>query len=414
MSVLQNTLFNWRFDWSALDSGVRFLLFPQPPVVTGETQPEVVRVSLPPGSVRPGPSDDRMYVRDAVDKQAFYEYPYLPPYEGKRHPEVMPSADGHFDHLEPGTHEFEAAHLYGTVRRVLDIWETYFGQRLDWHFAEDYERLELVPWLEWDNAHSGYGFIEMGYQQTADVGRMPMSLNFDVIAHELGHTMLYSVVGTAPEEARTPFLAGFHESSSDLVAIVAALHFDSIVDLLLERTRGNLYVRNLLNRFGEISATEQIRLAGNRLRMSDVPDVTAPVESLSHVELHQVGEPLTGAIFDILVEVFQQLLVDRGLISRSLDALSRRDELGPTAHDEVQPLFDAAYALDPSGFKGALVDARDYLGALLARTWSRLDVDLTFVEVGQELLRGDLELTGGHFQPEILDSLVWREIGGRS
>lgn len=414
MTTLLDTLDNWQFDWDALSAGVRFLLFPQPPVVTGSFAPEVVRVSLPPGAVQPGPSDDRMYVRDAVDKRRFYEYPYLPPYEGERYPDVMPSAAGHFDHLRPGTHEFEAAHMYGTVRRVLDIWETYFGRRLDWHFAEDYERLELVPWLEWDNAHSGYGFIEMGYQESPQTGRVPMSLNFDVIAHELGHTMLYSVIGTAPEEARTPFLAGFHESSSDLVAIVSALHFDSVVDLLLERTHGNLYVRNLLNRIGEISSTRQIRLAGNRLRMSDVPDVSLPVESLSHVELHQIGEPLTGAIFDILVEVFQQLLVERGLISRSLDSLSRRGELGAAEHHAVQPLFDEAYGLEPAGFRRAIIDARDYLGALLARTWSRLSIDLTFVDVGRELLRGDLELTDGHFQPEILDSLVWREIGGRS
>ena len=391
--------------------GTRFLLYPQTPVLTGFGEPEIVWVSPPAGEILPGPADDRMYVADAIDKREPYDYPYLPPYDGPVRPPVLPGPDGHFDHLEVGSIDFQAAHMYGTLRLVLDVWQAYFGRRIEWHFRDTYERLELVPWVNWNNAQCGYGFIEMGYRRTANGLQVPMALNFDVLAHELGHGILYSEIGLPAEGEVGAQYVAFHESASDLVAIITALHFDTIIDLLLEGTSGNLYVRNILNRVGETSPTEQIRLASNRLRMSDVPDVRTPVEQLSQPERHRLGEPLTGAVFDVLVEVFQQNLVDGGAIDPELDALSRRG-IGDRAHlAESQRRFDEAFRASPTAFKQALVNARDFMGLMLANAWRRLRPNLTFVDVGSAMMRADLELTGGYYHPEMFDSLVWREIG---
>ena len=391
--------------------GTRFRLFAQPPVLAAFAEPETVWVSLSPAEIGPGPADHRMYVVDAVDKQDYYQFPDLPPYTGRALPPVRAGPDGHFDRIPVDSREFRAAHMYGTLRFVLDIWEGYFGHPIPWHFAADYERLELLPWVEWNNAQSGWGFIETGFRWAEGGERVPLSLNFDVLAHELGHSILYSQVGLPPEGRVSAEYQGFHESASDLVAIIAALHFDSVVDLILARTSGNLYVRNVLNRVGEISPNDQIRLASNRLRMSDVPPVDTPVERLTQPQRHRMGEPLTGAVFDILVEVFQQNLVESGLISPALDRLSRRGGPMDLDDDALQAEFDIAYRANPRGFKTALLEARDHLGMLLARSWSQLSWDLSFVAVGRALLRADLALSGGHFQPEILDSLVWREIG---
>ena len=393
--------------------GTRFRLFPQPPVLAAFAEPETVRVSLPPGEIGPGPSDQRMYVVDAVAKTEYYEFPYLPPYAGPCHPPARPGPDGHFDHFPVASREFRAAHMYGTLRFVLDIWEEYFGHPIDWHFQAALPRLELIPWLDWNNAQAGWGFIETGYRRTASGERVPLSLNFDVLAHELGHAMLYSQLGWPPEGRTTAEYQGFHESASDMIAIVSALHFDSVVDLILTRTRGNLYQRNVLNRIAEISPSEQLRLASNRLRMGDVPSVHTPIEALTQPDRHRIGEPLTGAVFDILVEVYQQNLVDAELISRELDQRSGHGSGVAVEDPALQADFDQAYDANPEGFKIALLEARDYLGLLLARAWSELAWDLRFVDVGRALLRADLALSGGHFQPEIFDSLVWREIGGR-
>ena len=394
-------------------NGTRFRLFAQPPVLAAFAEPETVWVSPAPDEIGPGPSDDRMVVVDALNKRDYYEFPDLPPYSGARRTPLRPGPDGHFDQIPVDSPEFRAAHMYGSLRFVLDIWQGYFGKRIDWHFEPDFQRMELIPYVDWNNAQSGWGFIETGHRVAQDGSQVPLSLNFDVLAHELGHSILYSQVGLPPEGEVRAAYQGFHESSSDLIAILSALHFDSVMDLVLSRTRGNLYLRNVLNRVGEISQDDQIRLASNRLRMSDVPDINTPVEQLTQPERHQIGEPLTGAVFDVLVEVFQQNLLEAGLISPALDALSRRGGAAAVDDAGVQSRFDRAYWANPGGFKTALIQARDYLGVLLAETWSQLGWDLRFVDVGRALLRADLALSGGHFQPEILDSLVWREIGSQ-
>lgn len=398
-------------DGARRAGGTRFKLYPQSPVLAAFQEPETVTVSVPPGAVRPGPADDRIYVVEPVDKRRLYDFPYLPPYRGPVQAPVVPDRDGNFDYLELGDPGFEAAHMYGTVRRVLDVWEGYFGRTIPWHFRDRFERLELIPYVDWDNAQSGYGFIEVGYGETDEGARHPYSLNFDVLAHELGHSIIFSEVGVPPPATLTAEYRGFQESASDLVALVAALHFDSVADRVLRTSHGDLYTHNELDRIGELSETEQIRVASNSLRMSDVADVATPPSKLSEPELHHLGEPLTGAIFDIFVEVYQELLVRSGLIDAALAALSYGAPRDPVELAVIERRFAAAYRGRHDAFKRELLRARDYLGALLARTCMRLSPHrLSFRGVGRALLASDRELTGGLYRSIIWDSLAWREI----
>lgn len=389
--------------------GTRFRLFPQSPLLSNYKTPETIWLPLSPSEIAPGPADSRMYVSDAIDKQ-HYEYPFLPPYRGRKNPPARPTSDGHFDYLEVGTTEFEAAHMYGTLRWVLDIWETYFGRKLDWSFSDEYARLELTPWLDWDNAHSGFGFIEMGYGRDDEGQKFPYNLNFDVLAHELGHALLYSVIGTPDNDAASTAFFAFHETASDIIAIVSVLHFDSVLDRLLLQTRGNLYVPNELNRIGEESSTRQIRMACNDLKMSQIPSLDTPLADLSNKQIHDMSLPLTGALFDLLVEVFQQNLVDDGLIDPALDQYSRGLNEESLDHAYLQSAFDAAFAVYPDGFKKALVDARDYMGLVLSRSWEYLSWNLDYSAVAQSLLLADHELFEGYYQDDIEEVFTWREI----
>lgn len=388
--------------------GTRFRLYAQPPILKAVGEPETVWISLPPGSIGPGPADRRMYVVDAVGKASPYDFPVLPPWDGPRNPPVQPGPDGHFDHLEPGSRDFMAAHMYGALRFVLDVWERYWGEEIPWHFAAEYPRLELVPAVEWSNAHSGYGFIETGYARPGKSDPQPFALNFDVLAHEMGHAFVYALFGIPPPEALHAQYLALHEWASDCVAIVAVLHFDSVVDRLLERTRGNLYVPNELNRIGELSENEQIRLATHSLKVADVPSLDTPAAALSYPEIHAMSLPLTGAVFDLLVEVFEHLLVEDKLISPDLDRLSRQEPNPP--YDEVQEQFDLAYAGHAGEFKTALLDARDYVGRCLAVALRKLSWASGFGHAATALLAADREVARGAGQAVVLDNLLWRGI----
>lgn len=302
-----------------------------------------------------------------------------------------------------------AAHMYGTLRFVLDVWEKYFGGPVPWHFADERPRLELVPLVEWNNAHSGYGFIETGFARPGAADPQPFCLNFDVLAHELGHSFIYQLLGTPPADRVSAEYLAFHESAADCVAMIAVLHFDSVVDRLLERTSGNIYLPNELNRIGELSETEEIRLASQSLTLADVPDLRTPLTQLSQPQRHEQSLPLTGAVFDMLVDVFQNLLVEDGLISPELDAFSRPD-VSPTDEATVQAEFDAAYANRHDGFKAALLDARDYIGRCLGAAWPVLSWGVSYGEVAAAMLAADRRLAGGAGRDLLTENLLWRGI----
>lgn len=410
----QNYAVRSNFELSELDfdyrqDGTRFRLFPQSPLLDDYQQPETVWVSVTPSEMMPGPSDDKMILVDAKNK-APYDDDTQPPYNGDKYATARAGFDGHYDHLEVGTPQFEAAHMYGTMRWMLDKWQVYFDREIEWNFTADFKRLELIPWLDWDNAHAGFGFIEMGYSLDDDGQKFPFNLNFDVLAHEFGHTMLNSVIGVPNEnEATTEFLS-FHETAGDIIAIISLLHFDSVLNQLLDDSSGNLYTKNTLNRVGEESNVRQIRLASHAKKMSDAPSLDIPVADLSYKQIHEISLPFTGALFDLLVEIFQHNLVDDGLISSELDQQSRSLTEDMHNEDVIQVAFDQAYQANPEGFKKALIDARDYMGVLLSLSWDQLSWDLSFPEIVVALIQADSDLSSGHYRNEITQVFKWREI----
>ena len=170
--------------------GTKFRLYPQPPYLDDFEEPETVFVSSPPGSIWEGPQDDRMYTVFPTKKDAHYgmhenekgePYLLLPPWQGDIYYPAQPDEEGHFDHIETGTNQFYMAHLFGSTRFTLDVWERYFGRRLDWHFRGDYDRIELSIMPNVDNAFLGWGFLETG-GTVEDGTYRPFFLNFDVIS----------------------------------------------------------------------------------------------------------------------------------------------------------------------------------------------------------------------------------------
>jgi hypothetical protein len=260
----------------------------------------------------------------------------------------------------------------------------------------------LIPLIDWNNAQSGYGFLEFGYGKKPSGGidsSNPYCQNFDVLAHELGHSIIFAEVGTPNSGTDTDEYGGFHESAGDLVAMISSLHFNKMLDRILENSKGNLFTTSELNRMGELSQSQQIRELFNDELMSTVSK-----------EPHDLSLPLTGAIFDIFVEVFQKELVKAGLISQDL---ATRSFNSPSEENDlaIQAEFTAAYTGKEPQFKEAMLKARDYLGALLAHTWDHLSADnLTYAKVALQLMNSDLTVSIGQHQSTIRDCFVWREI----
>jgi hypothetical protein len=378
--------------------GTRFLLYAQAPHVPGYSTPEVVWISTDPASLQAGPADSRMYVRDPVIDKAPYEFPYLPPFVGATNPPASAGPDGHFDYISPTSRQFVAAHGFAAVRRVLDIWESYLGRPINWHFADTYDRLEIIPWLDWENAQSGYGFLELGIERAPDGRIYPFALNFDAIAHEVGHSILFSLIGLPLNGMFTDDFGAFHEASADLVSLLSFLHFDSGLDRLLRRCQGNLLTLNELNRIVELTDERQIRLASNSRRLSEVSR-----------EMHDRSRPFTGAVFDTLVESFQSVLVREGLADERLLELDIRD-FDERLLEDISELTSAAFRARPFLFKSALIEARDEVSIALVEAWDGMDPNaLTFDSAADTLVR-----TAARRDSTLAElfeaNFVWREI----
>ena len=392
--------------------GTRFRVFAQAPALAAYREPVTIELSPPRGSVEVGPSDRRMCVIEPVGKRTSYGELILqgmrgpgalPPWRGPVLEPARPGPSGHFDHIPQDHPTFPLAHAYAAVRLALDVCEGYLGRPVRWHFAAVQAWLEIALLPTYDNAESGYGWLELGADLGQGRSQQPYATNLDVIAHEVGHLIVHSVVGLARDQAPGE-LSGFHEAAADFVALLVSARLDPVIDQVLRATRGNLYVANELNRLGELSDSTQIRLASNGVKMSEF--------ALGWSNEHDLSEPLAGALFDLLVDVYEAALVERGLIPRSLaDRVAEVGHLRAFA-PMLQAEFNQYYPRDPLGFRAAFLDARDRVGFYFAHALAALTPDgLTYSEVERALLQADAVIGGGRFAGEIRDNFAWREIG---
>jgi hypothetical protein len=397
-----------------LRGGTRFRLYPK--AYEGYVEPETVWLSPPPGAIGPGPADGHMHVVDALEKEGPYDPPlWVPPYHGRVGPPALPGPDGHFDQIPVDDRVFLSAHTYASARRVLDIWEMFLGRRVHWWHASAYPSLELIPLVQWNNAQSGGGFVEMGARLNNEGVLNLFCLNFEVIAHEVGHAILFSQIGVPDPDRLTPEYLAFQESFSDLIALISVGFFDSVISRLLELTHGSLYVLNLLNRIGEISQTQQIRIADNETRLRDLDglhfDLSTGVwtdDTGAGRNAHDLAQPLTGAIFDIMVDIFQDHLAERGLIPPEADPRGWTREDAEAAIEWFDARWGTVFSRFEADFRDAVIEARDTVGRIIALILHRADPnDLTFARIATLFLEASVELGQGHrigaFRENFLD-----------
>jgi hypothetical protein len=385
---------------------VRIRLYPQSPH-GGAARLEPVTLSPRRGEVGPGPSDDRMFTIAAPGKKPYGRdpaRPTLPPWRGPAAPALPVGPDGHLDHLRPGDPGFRRLHLYGCVRFALDVWEHHAGRPIPWHFARHFPRLELVALRGWPNAQMGYGYLEAGERLRDDGVLADLALDFDVLAHEVGHALLLAFSGPFSPERVTPDYEALHEASADWAAIISALHFDTLLEELLETTAGDLDGFNRLNRFAEFSASHQVRIANNDRTMWDYVDGWASE--------HDLSQPLLAALWDSFIEVYNELLVSSGAIPRALERLAERAEVDRSLRPHVSVEFRRAFARRPEPFYDALRSAREIAAVFLLDLWRQVDPsDFRFEDIAPFLAATDRRRFSGQLKRLVAGRLAIRGVG---
>src|SRR5256885_9601187 len=100
-----------------------------------------------------------------------------------------------------------------------------------------------------------------------------------------------------------------------------------------------------------------------------------------------------GAVFDLLVELYERRLVTRGMIARGIAEHSTHTR--GRAVRRLHRAFARAFARHRDVFRLALAEARDYLGLLLARTWQMTPMtDFAFSKVVTTMLAADQQMGG--------------------
>ncbi|MBY3175010.1 hypothetical protein [Rhizobium leguminosarum] len=376
--------------------GTRFWIFPQPPFIFGYEQPDRVLLSILPDEIGDGPSDMSMYVADPLFDKEPYCFGGLPPYRGPQRRPVRSGPDRHFDSLDPRSRDYLGAHAFACIHFVLDVWRNYLARPMHWFFSDFYPRLEIVPLVRWKNAQAGFGFIELGYSEVGDE-QSPYALNFDTIAHEIGHLITLSQTGLPDTLSREADFFPFSEAMSDSISLISFLHFDSAIDRLLRRTKGNLLLYNELNRFAETSPETQIRLATNFRRMSEVTS-----------EVHDRSLPFLGAIFDAIVELYHRELVASGCADHRLLSVDLRD-LTLDELDWFRQSTAAAFRDRPLFFKLALTKARDSVGRAIGGALHSLDPDTMRL---RDAARAIISAADVSTAAQLEENFAWREIIG--
>lgn len=387
------------------DTGVWVNLYPVGPFGDGKTVVESVCLSSNPVEVGVGPSDDELVVVNTVNKRPFAEHEPAIIRSELAQP-FVPKSELDLNISAGDTEKFCCVHMFGSVRRALDVWETYFGFKLT---TPHQNKIQLIPFVDWNNAQAGDRFIETGFQVSDEGISQPFCLSFDVLAHECAHIILFEQIGTPTPRTVTSTYKAFHEAAADWMSLISVLHFENFLEQVLDATSGNLYAQNEWSRFGQVSELAHIRLASNAKRMSQVVSPRVPLEDLGSREMHEMAEPLIGALFDIYAGVYQSVLVDLGVPLRTIE--SRTSTAGIHGGRTLQLDTAEFYEVYRDEFVEAMKTSRDLMGYMLAHTCMNLPAHfLDFESITNALFVSDETVTGGRYQEIIFEALSWREI----
>lgn len=268
-------------------SGARVLMWKQDPSVD-----EIgTRKVFLPGVVLAGPRDARIVLGDST----------IPP--------VEPNAFGDFVTM-PDTPQFDAVHTFAVVRQTLTMYQRALstaGSAMplpwQWNSSADTSPLQVYPY-GLPNVMNAYysraqACLKFGdFVPNGETARIYTCRSFDIVSHETGHAVLDGLKPQWLMAGNPPQTGGLHESFGDLTAIFLALSQLDQCDAVVAQTKARLHDKTFLADIAEqfglaLGSTTGLRNADNDLTLSQ-----------AGTEVHAISQVFTGAVYDILADVF--------------------------------------------------------------------------------------------------------------
>jgi hypothetical protein len=267
--------------------GARVLIWKQDPSVS-----EIgVRKAYLPGLMLAGPRDAR------IASGA----PGIPP--------VSPNSFG--DYIQtPGTDAFDAVHTHAVVRQTLTMYQRALAVAglpaqlpWQWNSPTNTDPLSVFPHGLPSVMNAFYSRTQKAVKfgdfiPTPSTTRVFTCRSFDIVSHETGHAVLDGLKPQWIMFGQSPQTGGLHEAFGDLTAIFLALSQMDQIEAIIAQTKGNLhdktFLADLAEQFGlALGRPNGLRNADNNLKLSEVG-----------TEVHAISQVFTGAIYDILADVF--------------------------------------------------------------------------------------------------------------
>lgn len=272
---------------AAVPVGSRMLIWKQDPSVSELG----MRKAFVPGLILQGPRDARI---------TFGE-PGIAP--------VSPNTFGDFI-VSPNTDQFDAVHTFAIVRMTLTMYQRALASigkpsplPWQWNSASNTAPLRVFPhglpnvmnayYSRSDQALKFGDFIPSGATE-----RVYTCRSLDIVSHETGHAVLDGLKPQWLLSNNPPQTGGLHESFGDLTAIFLALSQLDQVEAVIAQTKADLhdktFLADLAEQFGlALGRPNGLRNADNDIKLSE-----------AGTEVHAISQVFTGAIYDILADIF--------------------------------------------------------------------------------------------------------------
>jgi hypothetical protein len=266
-----------------LPAGARMLIWKQDPTVD-----EIgARKVFLPGLISTGPADLRIRI-DGIAP-------------------VVANVFGDFI-ATPGTDAFDAIHTFAVIRQVVSMYQRARNGTVvtwQWNAAGNNDPIHAFPHAGvtmnayYSRNERALKFFYFDTSTPPPLHKVFTCRSLDIVAHETGHAVLDGLQPNWLGFNNPPQTGGLHESFGDLTSIFLALSQLDQVEAVIAQTKANLHDKTFLSDLAEqfglaLGRPNGLRNADNDLKLSQVG-----------TEVHAISQVFTGAIYDILADIFR-------------------------------------------------------------------------------------------------------------